>query len=179
MLKNKSNNNSFILLKKNSHSSFTLIELLVVITIIVIIGAIIFASTADARKQARDTQRIQNTKNLAQALELYYSDYWQYPAGEIGSSSDDGFCIELTLQDDGKTCKPNSFCSLITQKDQDGKVKYLTSLPKDPLFNKNQCSISPFSDNCHCILYKTQGDQEYKLFSKLEDENNDLAKNDG
>ncbi|MDD3735509.1 MAG: prepilin-type N-terminal cleavage/methylation domain-containing protein, partial [Candidatus Pacebacteria bacterium] len=69
-IKNKSNNNSFILLKKNSHSSFTLIELLVVITIIVIIGAIIFASTADARKQARDTQRIQNTKNLAQALEL-------------------------------------------------------------------------------------------------------------
>ena len=163
--------------KKSKLSSFTLIELLIVILIIAILGAIIFSATSEARKSARDTQRIQNVKNISQALELYFDDNFQYPEGEIGSLSDDGFCIEQTINDDG-SCKSNSFCSYLTQKDSQGKPKYIVSLPKDPLYDKVRCE-SPYSQNCHCIIYKTKGNQKYKLFAKLEQQSNKLAKEDG
>jgi len=135
-IKNKSNNNSFILLKKNYHSSFTLIELLVVITIIVIIGAIIFASTADARKQARDTQRIQNTKNLAQALELYYSDYWQYPIDEKGD------------------CVSEDNLGILVQKG------YIKKLPQDPLSDRCYAYITDATGQTFKVLAKLEASQD-------------------
>ena len=58
---------------------FTLIELLVVISIIALLSSIVLASLSSARSKARDAQRLMNSKQLRNALELYYNDNNQYP----------------------------------------------------------------------------------------------------
>ncbi|MCC2631050.1 MAG: hypothetical protein K0S38_859 [Candidatus Paceibacter sp.] len=65
---------------------FTLIELLVVISIISLMSTIVLASLSNARKKARDTQRMQETRAIKTALEAYYSDNGRYPqTGWVGS----------------------------------------------------------------------------------------------
>lgn len=54
---------------------FTLIELLVVIAIIAILAAILFPVFAQAREKARQTQCLNNLKNLATATLMYVQDY--------------------------------------------------------------------------------------------------------
>jgi prepilin-type N-terminal cleavage/methylation domain-containing protein/prepilin-type processing-associated H-X9-DG protein len=54
---------------------FTLIELLVVIAIIAILAAILFPVFAQAREKARQTQCLNNTKQLATAVYMYVQDY--------------------------------------------------------------------------------------------------------
>ena len=58
---------------------FTLIELLVVIAIIGLLSSVVLASLDTARSSARDTQRIQNLKQIQTALELYHADNDAYP----------------------------------------------------------------------------------------------------
>ncbi len=54
---------------------FTLIELLVVIAIIAILAAVLFPVFARAREKARQTQCINNAKNLGTAFGCYTQDY--------------------------------------------------------------------------------------------------------
>jgi prepilin-type N-terminal cleavage/methylation domain-containing protein len=58
---------------KTKHG-FTLIELLVVIAIIAILAAIIFPAFAQAREKARQTQCINNLKQLGLAFSMYSDD---------------------------------------------------------------------------------------------------------
>ena len=100
---------------------------------------------------------------LQNALELYYSDHNAYPSGEIGSNSQDGFCLERSLNEDG-SCPSNKFCDLIKP--------YLARLPKDPQFRWSDTS-SP----CYYYITDTTA-QAYKAAAKME---KDLqrAENDG
>ncbi len=58
---------------------FTLIELLVVIAIIGILAAMLFPVFARAREAARKTQCLANVKNVALALQMYFTDFDALP----------------------------------------------------------------------------------------------------
>jgi len=78
-------------MKKHNHG-FTLIELLVVIAIIGLLATIVSVSVNNARKKARDAQRIGEIKQLMTALELYYDENGRYPisTGGCGAGSPNG-----------------------------------------------------------------------------------------
>lgn len=61
---------------------FTLIELLVSVAIIMLLSALAMAALNQARKGARDTQRISVLREMQTALELYYDEYGGYPTGD-------------------------------------------------------------------------------------------------
>lgn len=69
---------------------FTLIELLVVIAIIALLSTLAVVALGSAREKARDAKRLSDIKQVQTALELYYTDKSDYPAGTdlvLGGSS--------------------------------------------------------------------------------------------
>lgn len=68
---------------RTSHSKgFSLIELLVVLAIIGLLSSVIFAAVNQARKGARDTQRISSLRELQTGLEFYFNAHSRYPEGD-------------------------------------------------------------------------------------------------
>ena len=67
------------MMKKNK--GFTLIELLVVIAIIGLLSTLAVVALGNARQKARDAKRLSDLKQMQTALELYYTDQTDYPAG--------------------------------------------------------------------------------------------------
>lgn len=59
---------------------FTLLEMMVVVAIIAILAAILIPNFTHARAQAATSACMSNIKNIATAMELYYTDYQQYPS---------------------------------------------------------------------------------------------------
>jgi len=55
-------------------NGFTLIELLVVIAIIAILAAILFPVFAQARAKARQTQCLNNMRQIGMAVQMYLND---------------------------------------------------------------------------------------------------------
>ncbi len=77
---------------------FTLIELLVVIAIIAILAAILFPVFAQAREKARQTQCLNNGRNLATAVQMYLQDYdEQFPIAIYRSRNQAGTECEYTM----------------------------------------------------------------------------------
>ncbi|NCS99081.1 type II secretion system protein [Candidatus Parcubacteria bacterium] len=120
---------------------FTLIELLVVISIISLLSTIILSSINDVRAKARDTQRIQELKEVQKALELYYFKYGCYPkssSNASGASSLSNPCPTGNSALVATTCSSNN-----TYFNNSLKVLvdagYLSKLPVDPI-NENRGS---------------------------------------
>src|SRR5574340_1577889 len=67
-------------------SGFTLIELLVVIAIIAILAAMLFPVFARARESARKIQCLSNVKNIAMAVQIYFSDFDRFPPAETNGN---------------------------------------------------------------------------------------------
>ena len=151
-------------MRERINKSFTLIELLVVIAIIGVLAALVIPNLTQTRAKARDARRIEDLRTLQNALELYYLDHNAYPSGPIGSNSQDGFCLEKTLDINGVCSSPDNFCGLIKP--------YLARLPKDPLFK----STDP-SSPCYYYITDTTG-QAYKAAAKMEKDTS-RAENDG
>jgi general secretion pathway protein G len=64
---------------KASQNGFTLVELLVVISIISVLVTVIAGGFRSSQARGRDVQRKSDLKQVANSLELYYSDYGKYP----------------------------------------------------------------------------------------------------
>ncbi len=76
--------------KSNTERGFTLIELLIVISIIAFLSSIVFATMTTTRKKARDSQRIQNARQIATALELYEQTNNSYKVAGAGLTANEG-----------------------------------------------------------------------------------------
>lgn len=87
---------------------FTLVELLVVISIISVLVTVIAGGFRSSQTRGRDAQRKSDLKQIANALELYYSDYGKYPDALMWGA-------EFT----------------------DGKTVYFKVLPSDPVSTLN------------------------------------------
>ena len=75
-------------LNKERENGFSLVELLVVIAIIGVLSSVIFVSTQDARREARDTERISDVRQFKIALENYFDDQipQAYPPTQSGNA---------------------------------------------------------------------------------------------
>jgi prepilin-type N-terminal cleavage/methylation domain-containing protein len=72
-------------MKKNAFQrGFTLIELMIVIVILGILMGTILPRLSGAQSRARDTAKIADLTNIAQALEVYYNDNGKYPDNSAG-----------------------------------------------------------------------------------------------
>jgi len=63
----------------SSHRGFTLIELLVVVAIIGLLASTVLAALGTTRSKSRDTQRVQEAREMMKALELYRNKNNGYP----------------------------------------------------------------------------------------------------
>src|SRR5690606_35509923 len=67
-------------------SGFTIVELLIVIVVIAILAAISVVAYTGVQARAKDSQRHQDIKIIAKALEMYYIDHGSLPTSSCGSS---------------------------------------------------------------------------------------------
>lgn len=76
--------------KNMKNKGFTILELLIVIAIIGILAAIILASLNTARQKSRDARRIEDIKQIQNALALYFESQAtnSYPGGQEGTTFD-------------------------------------------------------------------------------------------
>ncbi|MBI5412441.1 prepilin-type N-terminal cleavage/methylation domain-containing protein [Candidatus Peregrinibacteria bacterium] len=65
---------------------FTLIELMIVIVILGVLMGTILPRLTGAQARARDTGRIADLGNIAQALEVFYNDKGKYPGATVGTA---------------------------------------------------------------------------------------------
>lgn len=111
--------------KKRLNLGFTLVELLVVISIISALVTVVAGGFRSSQTRGRDVERKANLKEIANALELYYNDYGQYPDSVT-------FGTEFT----------------------DGKTVYFKELPNDPVSAYVYIyRVVPASDNQKFQLY--------------------------
>lgn len=92
-------------------AGFTLIEIIVVMAIIGILSAMVGGSFITSRVRARDAERKNAVTQMQRALELYYTDFDEYPPAVGGEIDDNAWGTAFT--------NPNS-----------GTV-YMTQLPSD------------------------------------------------
>ena len=106
--------------KRASHTSpgFTIVELLIVIVVIAILAAITIVAYNGIQQRARDSQRQNDIKTIAKALEMYYLDNGQYPHAN-GST---------TITTNWSTTADSSWQSLASYL----VPKYISSMPSDP-----------------------------------------------
>lgn len=103
---------------------FTLIELLVVISIIGVLSSVVLVSVNSARLKADDARRISDLKEIAHAIDMYYSDNGSYPINGFTSTCD------------GATGLPRDWSASF----KNALVpKYIKELPLDPRHSKATC----------------------------------------
>lgn len=128
---------------------FTLVELLIVMSIIGVLAAVGLGSFTTAQTRGRDSQRKSDLKQIAHALELFYTDYGRYP---------DASGTRIAACPYNPITQIGSVCAWGTGTLTDGKTVYFKNIPIDP---SNASSytyrIVPLSSN-----------QKYQLFAHLE-----------
>lgn len=91
------------------NKGFTLIELLVVISIIGFLASIVLSNLSEVQAQARDVRRIQDIRNIINALESYRTKNGHFPCSGESDSTEADFLSELV------------------------DAKYLPAKPEDPI----------------------------------------------
>ena len=76
---------------------FTIVEVIVVITIAVLMLSVVLMAIADARRDARDRQRVSDLANIEFALTLYKDANRAYPDFDTGTEIGLGNTIDTTI----------------------------------------------------------------------------------
>lgn len=115
------------------------------IGILAIVGV---GSYQSSLSRSRDAKRKGDLKNVAQAVEIYWSDYEVYPNSDVGRISPctlSGTCIPLEWGGSPSFTDPNKPATL-----------YMKTVPIDPTSNQN-------------YVYQVSSDKKaFKIWSKLE-----------
>ena len=75
------------LLHNKKQKGFTLIELLIVIAIIGILAGVVLVALSRSRVKSRDAKRVADLRQIATALEVYYSENESYPVSTSCTST--------------------------------------------------------------------------------------------
>jgi len=124
-----------------NHKGFTLMELLIVMVILSILVAIATGAYASSSRRGRDNRRKNDLKNIATALEGYFSDKGKYPTGT------GGLMMGCGAGDTGECSWGGAF------QDQYGTL-YMVIIPSDPIDSQT--------------YYYVSSGTNYKLYAKLE-----------
>lgn len=76
------------MINKQNPKAFTLVEMLIVIVIIGILAAALIPRVINAQARARDTARTVDLRNVASAMDLYYTDNGGYPVANYTAATD-------------------------------------------------------------------------------------------
>ncbi len=149
-------------MKLHKSKGFTLIELLVVIAIIAMLSAIVFAAMSVARKKSRDSQRIQNARQLSLALEQYEQSKNSYTIPNVGNNNTGSGYV-------AKAGEGNYTNSIISALKSNGF--YNSNILKDPIYGTDNYYLGICtSTNAYNIFLKVE-QTEYNnlllLLSKL------------
>jgi len=128
---------------------FTLIELLVVISIISVLVTVGLVSFRNSQLRGRDVQRKSDIKQIANSLEIFYTDYRKYPDSIGGQLS---ACPFNSVNGSGVACSWGS------GEFTDSKNIYFKVMPEDP-------------SNGYTYYYRivdSPSNQKYQLFGRLE-----------
>jgi prepilin-type N-terminal cleavage/methylation domain-containing protein len=71
---------------------FTLIELLVVIAIIGVLASLVLVSMRGLRARARDARRLEDMRQIVNALQLYHSNHEAYPGPTSSYGESESVC---------------------------------------------------------------------------------------
>jgi len=130
---------------------FTLVELLVVMAIISILATVIIGGFRSSQMRGRDAQRKSDLKQIANALEIFFTDYGKYPPA---SGTQVAACSYNPGTGAGLACLWGSRTSTGTI--TDGKTTYMRTVPADPLTSQN-------------YVYRVSSTQNmFQLFARLE-----------
>ena len=139
---------------------FTLVELILVMAIIAVLTTFITGGIGSSQVKGRDAQRKSDLKQIAQALELYYQDYGQYPSENSGLIA---ACPYNAGTGTGADCTWGS------GRFTDDSSLYLKRVPADPDAGKFYLyRIVPSSNN-----------QKFQIFAHLENPNDKNCIDDG
>lgn len=128
---------------------FTLVELLVVLAILSVLVTVTIAAFRSSQSRGRDAERKSDLKQIANAVELFYSDYGKYPF-------DTGTVLNACPYD--PSTGNGSACSWGSGEFTDGKTVYIKTVPKDPNSGSHYYyRIVPGSNN-----------QKFQVFAYLE-----------
>lgn len=149
---------------RNKIKGFTLVELLVVITILGILATIGLVAFASSQARGRDAQRKSDLKQIATALELFYSDYGIYPVSDTGKIKACPYSKtnpELTA-----TC---SWGGTTAFEDIDAnsnpKTIYFRVLPKDPSKNSSYYYVTDTTLQKFQVFAHLENTQDPQLIS--------------
>ena len=88
-------------------------------------AAISIVAYNNVQQKSRDSQRTQDIKTIAKALEMYYLDEGRYPSGNCGSSCPPGKQINNSWSTTSDGSRSVLRSALVPE--------YISSIPEDPL----------------------------------------------
>jgi prepilin-type N-terminal cleavage/methylation domain-containing protein len=146
-------------------TGFTLIELLIAITIIAVLLAIAVPNFLGVRQRARDAKRKAELSELKKAMQLYYSDYNQYPDDSTpGSDGGENYQFIGCGTDGDEECPLNDGCEFAAGgADCTSSTIYMKRLPRIDTALSNFGYIYSYVDQnnfCMSVLLENMADSD-------------------